>query len=204
MLRFCKIFGCLICCTFIFARAFALDLSGKAVVSITSDTAVSAKNIAMAEARRQIITDKLGQYADREQLKGAIENNKDLTGLISQTSIEGEKISDTMYDATIYMTVDAVAAQQWLDQNGVQNWLQTSNADIDTVMVKITFSMPVADWADFNSVVKDNKINYQIHEMFGNTAIVSVPKKQRGTFTAALHGKGWKYSAKDDNLSFWK
>lgn len=204
MLRFCEIFGCLICCTFICARAFALDLSGKAVVSITSDTAVSAKNIAMAEARRQIVLDKLGQYSDREQLKVAITDSKDLSGLISQTSIEGEKISDTMYDATVYMTIDAVAAKQWLAQHEVQNWLQTSPMDDDVFLVTVMLNTPLADWAEFNSITDANKITFQINEFLGDTVVVFVPKQQRGIFTAALHSRGWKYSVKNDVLKLWK
>ena len=51
------------CCAVVFcAAAHASDLSGVASVNVTSDTAAAAKDMAFDEARRQIITDVLGQY----------------------------------------------------------------------------------------------------------------------------------------------
>mgnify|MGYP003623354640 CR=1 FL=1 len=42
----------------------APNMKGSAFVNITSDTANTAKNMAMSEARRQIITDIVSTYAD--------------------------------------------------------------------------------------------------------------------------------------------
>ena len=42
---------------FVMSAAGAADLRGNVSLNITSDTAAAAKNIAMTEARRQIVTD---------------------------------------------------------------------------------------------------------------------------------------------------
>ncbi|MBQ0013009.1 MAG: hypothetical protein KBS86_00335 [Proteobacteria bacterium] len=202
MLKVCKFFVCLLFGVLIYANSYAVDLSGSAVVSITSDTAVLAKNIAMAEARRQIVFDKLGQYADKDQLRNAMAQEKDLSGLISQTSIDGEKISDTTYSATVHMTIDPVVAQQWMVQHGVQNWLQSSDVDSSVLIVKLTLNAPLSDWGTFNALV--NKIDYRVSEISGNTVTIVVPQAQRSQFTAAVYGAGWQHAVKNDVLNIWR
>ena len=102
---------------------WCVDLSGVASVSITSDTAANAKNIAFDEARRQIIADSLRQYADADALGTALRNAKkaEVAELIASSSIDGEKQSDTTYSANISMVVDGGAARTWLDNNAVQH-----------------------------------------------------------------------------------
>ena len=56
----------------------AIDLSGVASVNVTSDTAATAKDMAFDEARRQIITDVLGQYSMSEQLESVCKIPKHL------------------------------------------------------------------------------------------------------------------------------
>lgn len=203
MLKFIKFF---VCCMCVCPLAMADVLSGNAVVNITSDTAVTAKNIAMAEARRQIIMDTLGQYAVRDQLKSVVDaaKNDELTGLISQTTIEGERFSDTTYTANIYMTIDSMVAQQWLTQNGVQNWLKTSVANDDMFVVVIKLSNPLSNWTELNKILDGKKINTVIDEIFGDRVTMSIQKQQRSQFMAALHDNGWKYSLNDSVVNIWK
>ena len=123
MLRFLFItvsFGLLV-----LTGASAVELQGMMPVNITSDTAANAKNIAFDEARRQIITDSLRQYADVNMLKTALDEAKssELVGLIATSSIDGEQVSDTTYSADIKMTLDTNAVRQWLADKAVQNWL---------------------------------------------------------------------------------
>lgn len=203
MLRFIKFF---VCCLCVCPSAMADVLSGNAVVNITSDTAVTAKNIAMAEARRQIIMDTLGQYAARDQLKTVVDaaKNDELTGLISQTTIEGERFSDTTYTANISMTLDSVAAQQWLTQNEVQNWLKTSASNDDVFVVVVKLANPLSDWAELNKILDNKKINTVIDEILGNQVTLFVQKHQRSQFMATLHDNGWKYSLNDSAVNIWK
>ena len=72
MLRLCVVFLGL----FAVLPSWGVELRGVASVNVTSDTAVNAKNMAFDEARRQIITDSLRQYADVDSLKTAVQNAK--------------------------------------------------------------------------------------------------------------------------------
>jgi hypothetical protein len=129
--------------------AYAADLVGTASVRMTSDTATTAKTMAINDARRQILVDKLSQYSMRDQLSAAVRNAKsaDLANLISETSIDGEQISDTTYSANITMTIDKNAARRWLAANGVQNWLSDGSV-VDVFTANITLNNPISDWAN--------------------------------------------------------
>ena len=185
--------------------AFATNLSGSASVSITSDTAANAKNIAFDEARRQIITDVLRQYADVPTLRDAIKNSKsaDLANLIAQSSITGEKTSDTMYSATISMTLNANMAYDWLKTNNVNNWLPDGTV-VDIFIVNVNMRQPLLDWIQLNKIARDIGIDLGTNMLSGNTAQLSIPKSKRGDFTIALRDSGWKYANDDGNLRIWK
>ena len=185
--------------------AFATNLSGSASVSITSDTAANAKNIAFDEARRQIITDVLRQYADVPTLRDAVKNSKsaDLANLIAQSSITGEKTSDTMYSATISMTLNANMAYDWLKTNNVNNWLPDGTV-VDNFIVNVNMRQPLLDWIQLNKIARDTGIDLGTNMLSGNTAQLSIPKSKRGDFTIALRDSGWKYANDDGNLRIWK
>ena len=185
--------------------AFATNLSGSASVSITSDTAANAKNIAFDEARRQIITDALRQYADVSALQDAVKNSKsaDLANLIAQSSITGEKTSDTMYSATISMTLNANMAHDWLKTNNVNNWLPDGTV-VDNFIVNVNMRQPLPDWIQLNKIARDIGIDLGMNKLSGNTAQLSIPKSKRGDFTIALRDSGWKYANDDGNLRIWK
>lgn len=185
--------------------AFATNLSGSASVSITSDTAANAKNIAFDEARRQIITDVLRQYADVSALQDAVKNSKsaDLANLIAQSSITGEKTSDTMYSATISMTLNANMAHDWLKTNNVNNWLPDGTV-VDNFIVNVNMRQPLLDWIQLNKIARDIGIDLGTNKLSGNTAQLSIPKSKRGDFTIALRDSGWKYANDDGNLRIWK
>lgn len=185
--------------------ANAVELRGDAAVNITSDTATNAKNIAFDEARRQIITDTLRQYADVGALKTAVQKTKgaDLLDLIAASSIDGEQTSDTTYSANISMVVNVEAARNWLTENGVQNWLPDGSVrDVFTVNVKM--SNPLADWADLNKIARAEQIDLATTSMTMDTAVLEIPTGMRGRFTIALREGGWRYANQDGSLRIWK
>ena len=97
--------------------AGAVQLMSSANVSVASDTATNAKNIAMDEARRQVIVDCLLPYSDNSGLRGAVKSEKSsvLMNLISSSEIANEKLSDTTYSARVTMSVNNVAAKNcWI------------------------------------------------------------------------------------------
>ncbi len=198
---------------FIFVALFALyvgvagavDLRGVANVNITSDTAANAKNIAFDEARRQIVMDALRQYADVNALRSAVKSAKssELMNLVQQSSIDGEKTSDTTYSASISMTLNLDAARNWLATNEVQNWLpDETKRDAFTVVVKL--SNPLSDWGQLNQIARTENIDMMTKSITGNLVRVEMPVSVRGKWTIAVREAGWRYANKDGVLNIWK
>ncbi len=185
--------------------AHAVDLRGVASVNITSDTAANAKNMAFDEARHQIVMDALRQYANVDMLKPVVNEAKsaDLMGLVSSSSIDGEKLSDTTYSANITMVLDAGAARVWLDDNGVQHWLpDESRRDVFVVSVKL--SDPIADWVQLNQIARNEQIDLGTQSIAGDVVMLELPVSVRGKFTIAIREGGWRFANKDGILSIWK
>ena len=180
-------------------------MRGVASVNVTSDTAATAKNMAFDEARRQIIMDSLRQYADVNALRDAVKQAKtsELTDLIAESSIDGEKLSDTTYSAQISMTLDLDASRRWLEQNEVQNWLpDDTKRDGFTVVIKL--SEPLADWGRLNQIARNEKIDFDTKNITGNVVTLELPNSVRGRFTIAVREAGWRYANKDGVLNLWK
>lgn len=184
---------------------FASELKSSATIRMTSDTAANAKNIAMDEARRQIITDVLQPYCDKDALGAAMQTvkNADLVPLIAGVSIEGEQASDTVYAAKFTMTVDSDAARLWLGQNNVQNWLP-DNSEQDVFMVRATLVDNLSDWGALNQIARNEKLNMMTKNITNNIVVFALPRSGRGAFTIALREQGWKYADSDGVLNIWK
>ena len=185
--------------------ANAIEFTGMATVNITSDTAATAKNMAFDEARRQIITDTVRQYADADALSELIKTAKssELTDLISSSSIDGEKLSDTTYSANITMVVNGDAVQQWLGDKGIQNWIP-NDTNPDMFIVTVNMPNPMANWIELNEIARSEKIDLNTVAMTSNSAVLRMPVSTRGKFTIAAREYGWKYSDMDGNLRIWK
>lgn len=201
MLRLCVVFLGL----FAVLPSWGIELRGVASVNVTSDTAVNAKNMAFDEARRQIITDSLRQYADVDSLKTAVQNAKDvdLMNLVAASSIDGEKQSDTTYSANITMMIDTDAARVWLGDNGVQNWLP-DNQKRDVFVVQVNMSKPIENWADLNRIARNEKIDLGTKTIFDGVVTLELPVSVRGEFTIAVRESGWRYANNDGVLRIWK
>ena len=185
--------------------AFASELKSSATIRMTSDTAANAKNIAMDEARRQIITDVLQPYCDKDALGAAMQTvkNADLVPVIAGVSIEGEQASDTVYAAKFTMTVDSDAARLWLGQNNIQNWLP-DNSEQDVFMVRATLVDNLSDWGALNQIARNEKLNMMTKNITNNVVVFALPRSGRGAFTIALREQGWKYADSDGVLNIWK
>lgn len=183
----------------------AVDLSGTASVNITSETAAGAKNIAFDEARRQIILDVLGQYAMPEQLSAAMQNASGdaLTAMIASSSIEGEKLSDTTYSANITMTINPKIAKNWLDANGVQNWIP-DGSDVNRFVALVVMSDPIANWSELNKIIRNEKLNFVTKYVQSGQVAIELPASSRANFTIALRENGWRYANQGGVLRVWK
>ncbi len=183
----------------------AIELRGVASVNVTSDTSANAKNMAFDEARRQIISDTLRQYADVNTLGDAIKNAKasDLMNLIDASNIDGEKLSDTTYSANIAMTLNLDAARSWLNENGVQNWLpDATNQDVFTVVIQMSDALN--DWAQLKQIGRAEKFDVGAKIVSGAVVTMELPTSVRGRFTIAVREGGWRYANKDGVLRIWK
>lgn len=190
---------------FAMSAASAADLRGNVSLNITSDTAAAAKNIAMVEARRQIVSDVLAQYSDQALLMDALGATSDevLNSLIASTSIAEEQVSTTTYSANISMEIDAGAARSWLMENGIQNWLPNSDGE-NRLVVLAEMSSPLVQWAELNDISRREKIDINVKNINGNQLMIDLPVTSRGAFTIALRENGWRYSNMDGALRVWK
>ena len=190
---------------FFIPTAFAAQLSGSTFISITSDTAVNAKNIAMNDARRQIVFDVVHQYANTEQLKELIQNSSDadLTNLGSSVSIEGEKQSNTTYNANIIMALNLDGVRDWLTQGSVQNWLPNAY-DTDRFVIIATLNNPVDDISEINSRAETGDGDVIVDSILGNQVTLSALASKRTSLTISLQQHGWKFLNQDNVLKIWK
>ena len=193
------------CGAFLSCAVCAADLVGTASVRMTSDTASTAKTMAINDARRQILIDKLKSYSMSEQLVSAIRDAKsaDLANLISETSIDGEQISDTTYSANITMTIDKNAARRWMAENNVQNWLSDGSV-VDVFTIQVTLRDPIADWIQLQSIARSERVDFATKNITGNRVLVEIPTSVRSSFTIALRNSGWKTAADDGFMRVWK
>ena len=184
---------------------YAAELVGSAEVSMTSDTSSTAKTMAINDARRQILIEKLTPYAMPDQLIPAIRSakNSELVNLISETNIDNEKISDTAYSAKIAMTIDKVASRSWMTDNGIQNWLNDGSSN-DIFVAQISLKDAIADWAEFNRVMRGEHVDTKTKYISGKTVTVELPAGARASITIALRSAGWHTAVSDDIMRIWK
>lgn len=201
--KFLVLFGALI---FMNAPVFAASLTGRANVNVTSDTATNAKNMAFDEARRQIIRDVLSNYSDANTLREVLKNEKSavLTNLISTSSITGERLSDTTYSAVIEMTLDRAAAQSWMNEHGIQNWIGREENVYDASQMVVTLTNKISDWASVRGIAASNDIDLNTTLIDGNQMSFLIPVSKRGALTIALRDAGWKYQDRDGVLHIFR
>ena len=193
--------GCAVC-----GVTGAAPLSGVANVNMTSDTAVTAKNMAMDEARRQIIVDVLSPYSDSSALRSAVANEKSsvLATLISSSGISGERQSGTAYSASITMTVDRAAAKRWMADTEIQNWLNIVEDSGNSFLVVVNLNNKLTDWVQIRRAATDAGIDLNTVSVSGNKIVYRVQSSRRGALTIALRDAGWRYQDLDGALHIFK
>ena len=186
--------------------SWAADLVGSAFVNITSDTAATAKKMAMDEARRQILNETLSPYSDSGALRAAIANEKSsvLTDLISSSGISGERLSDTTYSAKITMTVNKVAAKNWLNLNEVQNWIPMDDVSDDVFAAVLVLGDRLTDWSDVRRVAANANIDLDTVAIKDGQILFNAPRGRRGALTLAVRDAGFRYADRDGVLYIFK
>ena len=186
--------------------AGAAQLASTANVSVASDTATNAKNIAMDEARRQVIVDSLLPYSDNSGLRNAVKSEKAsvLMNLISRSEIANEKLSDTSYSASVTMFVNDLAAKSWLDSRGVQNWIPVGAVSANNFILVANLSNKISDWASVRRAATSAGVDLDTRYIEGNKIGFAVPASKRGAVTIALRDNGWRYQDVDGVLNVSK
>lgn len=197
-------------CVGAIGTSLALELTGTISVDETSDTAASAKTKAFDDAQRSVILRELRPYADFEQLSVAIKDstNEDLMNMISSSSLDSEKISDTTYSANISFVIDGEAARRWMDEHSVQHWLPASGAavmaSVNVVTVNAILVRPIADWMNLNSISRGLNTDLQTKTIVGNRITFAVPEKDITRFTNSLRSNGWQVQSFGGDYKIWK
>ena len=206
VMKILKTVGVFGLCVALSGGALSADLTGYAFVNVTSDTAATAKKMAMDEARRQILVDTLAPYSDRAALRTAIANEKSsvLTDLIASSGISGEKSSDTTYSAKITMTVNRSAARDWLNANGVQNWVSLEDGASDNFSAVLVLSDRVSEWARVRRAAADAGVDLDTVSIGEGRILFNVPRGRRSAFTLAIRDAGFRYADRDGALYIFK
>ncbi len=210
-MRMNKVF-CAICLSVLtFGTAMAVEITGATSVNVSSDTAAAAKIRAFNSAQREVILRELGEYADKKQLEAAVNDssNDELANIISSSSVDGEKLSDTTYTANISFVIDGDAARKWMEKYSVQNWLPaTGGAAVvvpeNSVLIHANLLRPMADWAELNAVARSVKMDVATQKIVGNMVSFTVPEKEFVKLSNALKANAWNVQKFDDGYKIWK
>lgn len=180
-------------------------LSGSINVHQTSDTAAKAKNKAMNDAVRQVLTNIVSKYSDTNAFNDLINNTKDedLINFVTSSSVANEQISATTYSAKITMNLDNDAIKNWLTQNGVQNWIPVIESG-EMFVISVVLPNGVIDWAELKRIAREDGIEIETKTITGNNVIAKMPVSYRTKFTIAVRNAGWKYADNDGVLQLWK
>ena len=201
----CRVFCALVFSVLLMPCAFSATLSGNAFVNQTSDTAASAKSIALNTARRQIIYDVLSRYSDKDALAELVKSasNDDLANLISSTAVSNEHIASDAYSANITMNIDNDIAKKWLISNDIQNWIPAMESG-EKFTASIVVLNGISDWAELKRLARSDNIDIETQSINGNQIIAKMPLNYRTKFTAAIRAAGWKYTDNEGVLQIWK
>ena len=126
-----------------------------------------------------------------------------MTDLISETSFDGAKISDSTYSANITMVVDNMAAKKWLDRAGIQNWIPLEETS-EKFMVLMVVPNGLADWAELKRITREGKVEIETQTISGNQILAKLPLNYQSKFMAAVREMGWKYTNNGGVLQVWK
>ena len=186
--------------------AGASELVGSAFVNVTSDTAATAKKMAMDEARRQILNETLSPYSDAVALRTAIANEKSavLTDLIASSGISGERLSDTTDSAKITMTVNKTAAKNWMAANEIQNWIPMDDALGDVFAAVLVLTDRVSDWARVRRAAVDARVDLNTVAIADGQVLFNAPRGRRGALTLAVRDAGFRYADRDGVLYIFR
>lgn len=187
--------------------ALAVEITGTVPVNVTADTAAVAKDKAFNSARREVIARELRNYANPEQLNVALadSSNDELMNIISSSSLDGERVSDTTYTANISFVIDGDAAKTWMEKYSVQNWLPSSTSGVvivpeNSVIAVATLYNPLSDWAALNAVMRSVELDITTNNIIGSRVSFVVSDSDVAKLSGALRANGWRVVRDADGI----
>ena len=181
----------------------ALNLTGTVAIEKSAATAGAAKTAAFNEARRQIATTALSRYADPTAVTVAVTGASDseLANMVETSSIEDEKTSATVYSANITMTLSAVAAEKFLGNHNIPNYMEAAN-DVDDRTTIFFGVSGLRQWTILMRELREQNLDrhMQLKTMQGRTISTTIPANMRGEYVGALRTLGWTVSDTDGIL----
>ena len=94
--------------------------------------------------------------------------------------------------------------KQWLNQNGIQNWVPTQQVSGEKFSAFIVLQNGLVDWAELKRIARSDGINIETQIIAGNQIFVKIPLNYRSKFTALVHEYGWKYTDNGGVLQVWR
>ncbi len=166
----------------LFLSLFALLFIGTAIaadpmfvesrhIDKRDDSATTAKNKGMDEARRDIVSTIFYRFGDSKKLNELLPSlsNSDIAALVGATNIDNEKQSQTSYVADVTMTVARESMINWMRKNDVPYTMIKSKKPAYIQMLSVD------QFAD-NSTMKSNTMNI-IRGMDSSKMLISVGDK---------------------------
>lgn len=185
----------------------AVEITGTVPVNVTADTAAMAKTKAFNSAQREVIARELRPYANVAQLDAAIQDssNDELTDIISSSSLDSERVSDTTYSANISFVIDGDAARDWMEKHSVQNWLPASGGAViavpeNSVMMIANLYQPISDWMVLNAIARSVRVDIATKNIIGSRVSFVVPDADVAKFSRVLRENGWRVSNGPDGI----
>lgn len=195
------------CCMLALGSALAVEITGTVPVNVTADTAAVAKDKAFNSARREVVARELRNYANPEQLNAALadSSNDELMNIISSSSLDGERVSDTTYTANISFVIDGDAAKTWMEKYSVQNWLPSSTSGVvivpeNSVIAVATLYNPLSDWAALNAVMRSVELDITTNNIIGSRVSFVVSDSGVAKLSGALRANGWRVIRDADGI----
>ena len=102
------------------------------------------------------------------------------------------------------MTVDRMAAKQWMAEHEVQNWLNLVEDTGNVFSVVLDLKNRVSDWATVRRIANDAGIDLDTRSINDDKILFYASATKRGTFTIALRENGWRYQDIDGVLHIYK
>jgi len=165
-------------------------------VEQTAASAAAARTAALNSARRAAFENVLSRYADRAAIEVLASElrDADILNLVGTMSIADERSSATAYSATVTIVLDRNAAQKFLADNHIPNYMGIYD-DIGSRTPVFFHVSGLRNWA---ALVRDLRaagawadLDVTISSIWGRQVSATIRAGRRAEFAKAMQAAGW-------------